>query len=521
MDELLSRGSYVIIFAKQSCLANLQKGGETMSYSSNIHLTKDEFYDLLVKKAQSTNSIPTRDEVDADVNMPMANSYAYHFGSFEKAIDQLKLDIRRGKISGNFEQASVARVLPIAVRPKPIDEQPKEDVAKEEIQESPEAPPAWAKGLNDEQIQLIKELIAFTESYHRLPVFNPSKKNNDGRSLPHPLSYYKRALFGDWDFAMQLVLKATNSEVVQGKLVKKEVRKRGDDMKKDKDTDVDLLRSMVRVFNMHSVMPNVSNWSRYKNELKYGYQTYVKRLGYGAYETLKNMAIEASRLNSPTDEELETIIDKWRNTTAQPEAANSEATQEKPEYAEEVDSEEVLEATECEENPESFSIDPEEADPEPESSEEATRDDENSLDDDTGEVDDSDDSDGFEDTPVASEDDFEGERAESEYSEEIDEPEDDGSFEESDDNEEEESDESESEEDTVIFSQSLQGAYFEGKDESENKFIQDIQVGGFNLHYEYDKETSKEILTIDDDADETLYEVVQRLSGLRTTTITR
>ena len=493
-----------------------------MPYSSNIHLTKDEFYELLVKKAQATNSIPTSDEVDADADMPMANSYAYHFGSFAKAIEQLKLDIRRGKISGDFGlEAPAARILPAATRPKLIEEQLKEDVAEEETQEQPETPPAWAKGLTDEQVQLIRELIVFTESYHRLPVFNPSKKNNDGRSLPHPLSYYKRAFYGDWDFAMQLVLKAIDCKVVQGKLVKNENRKRGDNMKKDKDTDVDLLRSMVRVFNMHLVMPNVSNWSRYKNELKYGYQTYVKRLGYGAYETLKNMAIEASKLNSPTDEELEALIDKWRNATTQPEAANLEAIQEEPEYAEEVDSEEVLEATECEENPESFSIDPEEADPEPESSEEATGDDENSLDDDTGEVDDSDDSDGIEDTSVASEDDFEGERAESEYSEEIDEPEGDGSFDESDDNEEEELDESESEEDTVIFSQSLQGAYFEGKDESENKFIQDIQVGGFNLHYEYDKETSKEILTIDDDADETLYEVVQRLSGLRTTTITR
>ena len=67
-------------------------------------------------------------------------------------------------------------------------------------------------------------------------------------------------------------------------------------MKKNKDTDVDLLRSMVRVFHMHNVMPNVSNWSRYKNELKYGYQTYVKRLGFGAYEVLKNMALEASDL---------------------------------------------------------------------------------------------------------------------------------------------------------------------------------------------------------------------------------
>jgi hypothetical protein len=233
------------------------------------------------------------------------------------------------------------------------------------------------------------------------------------------------------------------------------------------------------------------------------------------------MAIEASRLNSPTDEELEALIMKWRNAAVQTEAANSEVAQEEPEYTEEIDSEEILEAVEYEENPESFSTDPEESEPEPESSEEATGDDENSLEDDTGEVDDSDDSDSFEDAPVASEDDFEGERAESEYSEDTDEPEDDGSSDESDSNEEEESEETESEEDTVIFSQASRGAFFEEKDESESKFVQDMQIGGFTLHYEFDRDTSKEILTIEDDADETLYEVVQRLSGLRTTTITR
>ena len=105
-----------------------------MPYSSNIHLTKDEFYELLVKKAQATNSIPTRDEVDADEDMPMANSYAYHFGSFAKAIDQLKLDIRRGKISGDFGlEVSAARILPTATKPKLIEEQSKEDAAEEEV----------------------------------------------------------------------------------------------------------------------------------------------------------------------------------------------------------------------------------------------------------------------------------------------------------------------------------------------------------------------------------------------------
>ena len=219
---------------------------------------------------------------------------------------------------------------------------------------------------------------------------------------------------------------------------------------------------------------------------------------------------------------MEVIIKKWRDAApASNEMANSEVTAEESEVTDEIDSEEVLEDDGYEEGPESFSIESEEVDSEPESSEEATRDDENSLSSNTGEVDGSDDSDSSDDISGASGNDFEGERAEFEYSEETDEPESDGSFEESDGEEREDVDESESEEDTVIFSQSLQGAYFEGKDESENKFIQDIQVGGFNLHYEYDKETSKEVLTIDDDADETLFEVVQRLSGLRTTTFAR
>lgn len=490
-----------------------------MSYSSNIPLSRDQYYDLLVKKAQTLRRVPTFDEVNADEDMPNANSYAYHFKSFDKAIEQLKLDIKRGKVSGVvLEGVSDTRVLPVASKPKINEERPKED-AQVIAEDKPKPLPVWTKGLSEERIQLINELVAFTEKYHRLPVFNPSKKVNDGRSLPHSLNYYRNAFFGDWDYAMELVLKVTDSEVVQGRLVKK--GKRGDDMKKDKDTDVDLLRSMVRVFYMHNVMPNVSNWSRYKNELKYGYQTYVKRLGYGAYETLKNMALEASRINSPTDEQLEELIKKWRDVAAIPNgAANSEIVQEDPDNIEEIDSEEILEDNEYEEDPESFSVEADDIELEPEGSEEVSSDDENGLDDDTGEVDDSDDSDSSDDVSEASEDDFEGERAESEYSEDTDEPEVDGSSEESDNNEEE-SDESESDEDTVIFSQSLQGACFENKDESDSKFVQDMQIGGFTLHYEYDKETAKEVLTIDDFADETLYEVIQYLSGIRTTTITR
>ena len=86
-----------------------------MPYSSNIHLTKDEFYELLVKKAQATNSIPTFEEVNADEDMPNANSYAFYFKEFSKAIDQVKLDVRLGKITGiELEEKPAACALPVA-----------------------------------------------------------------------------------------------------------------------------------------------------------------------------------------------------------------------------------------------------------------------------------------------------------------------------------------------------------------------------------------------------------------------